>query len=438
MMKRFLVLLSLMVLVVFTACGGGGGGSGSDGSGSGGSGDSGTSESITSDQAQDILYAAYAGIGYMKPDDASDNARLYNAMFYDLNQLAGLMIGKAVYFDSNATAKIFSLMSKGTQTFKNDLTSTDNDSDDVAVTLAVTSGGLQSSTKTITITDSDGNVQYNSNGTPQTEDQTVKWVNLVCDLTVNFISTAYAPTGINGNVIGTTTYTGGQGTDLTVHANIDLILTNPVSVIGHEFSITTSNSLMAASSDKPTYTIQYKPWNIAYSFNEGNTLLNMHILPIDYLMEAIGYSYDMSGIADYQLYTLTGTFKLNDTTYDFSNGMKYGQLQIDQGTSYDGRYIALDGMINDVDVYSLGAEVLDGDISALVTKLINNKASLADVIKRDDNGLWQSGTLTLTGDKNHADVSFAIDGTVSVATIALSDGGTSTVSDWMNLLDPLN
>lgn len=442
-MKRLLMLLMLVMLAVFPACGGGGGG-GSDGTtdDSGGSGDSGTSESITSDQAQDILYATYAGIGYMKPDDASDNARMYNAMFYDLNQLAGLMIGKAISFDTSAMSKIAMLVFNGSQTFENnDDTLVANDNDKVTVSLVVTSGGLQTSTKTIVKTDSDGNVLYNEDGTPQTEDVSVEWVNLVCDMTVNFITTAYAPTDLKGNMIGTgtTTYTGGQGADLTVHANIDVMLTNPVSVIGHEFSITTSSSLVAASSVKPTYTIQYKPWNIAYTFNEDNTLLNMHILPIDYLMEAFGYSYDMSDIADYQLYTLTGTFKLNDTTYDFSSGMKYGQLQIDQETSYDGRYIALDGVIDDVDIYSLGSEILDGDISALVTKLISNNASLADVIKRDDNGLWQSGTLTLTADKNHADVSFALDSTktVSVATILMSDGSSLPVSDWQNFLDTL-
>lgn len=438
-MKRFLVLLVMTILIVFTACGGGGGG-GSDDSNNN-SDDEGTVEQITLAQAQDILYTAYAGIGYMKPDDATDNERMYNAMFYDLNQLTGLMIGKAVYFDTNALTKIALLVSAGgTQTFVNDADVEYNDNDKVAITLKVVSGGLTREEITVFETDADGQIVFNEDGTPKTITQTVNKVNLVCDLTVDFKGTdAYVPTDFTGAAIGTTTYTGDQAVDLTTHADIDIVWSSAVDVIGHEFSITTSKTLKATSQDSPTYTIQYQPWNITYAFNEDDTLINMHILPVDYLMEAFGFSYDMSDLADYQLYTLSGSFTLNDTAYTFNN-MKYGQLEIDQDCPFDGRYIALDGEINGVDVYSLGAEILQGDLTALAGKIITGSASLTDVITRDDDGLWTGGQLTLKAVDNEAEVDFSVNtSNQGVAAFVITEGVSGgSVIDWQNFLDPLD
>ncbi len=53
----------------------------------------------------------------------------------------------------------------------------------------------------------------------------------------------------------------------------------------------------------------------------------MHLLPINYLLEALGFD-ALSNLADYQLYSLNGKFTLNNREAYTFDAMKYGQLEM--------------------------------------------------------------------------------------------------------------
>jgi len=395
-----------------------------------------------------ILYAAYAGIGYMQADNASDNELLYNAMFYDLNQVTGLLMARAVTFDSTPWWKIASLLAFNTAvTFTN----TQDPDTSVSVILNVSSSGPQQSTITIFAVGEDGQPLYNPDGTPVTIDKTVTKYNLICNMTVDIKgSNGYTPHDSQGNPIGSATYYGDQSVDLIAHADVDVLSGDALDVIGNELTITTSNSLRASYSGKTPFEIKYQQWNISYGFNQGDTLTNMHLLPINYLLEAIipDFQPDLSKLADYQLYSLNGTFILNNMEAYTFDAMKYGQLEIKESLPIDGKYIALSGMINDVDVSSFGSEFLDvllgnEDLITLVGKIIppnGDDLLLTDVIKRVDystnpnipDGLWKSGKLSLKSDDYSAEVSFNSDGS------AVCSGSEQwNEPDWQDSLDPI-
>jgi hypothetical protein len=445
-MKRYALSVVIIAFIALFACGGGGGGGGGDGGGGGGGGGGG-SESVPTDPKA-ILYAAYAGIGYMQADNASDNELLYNAMFYDLNQVTGLLMARAVTFDSQPMLKIALLLaSKTAVTFTN---SQDLDTS-VSVILNVSSSGPQQSTITIFAVGDDGQPLYNDDGTPVTIDKTVQKYNLICDMTVDIKgSNGYTPQDSQGNPIGSATYYGDQSVDLTAYADVDVLWGDALDVVGNELTITTSKSLKASYSNKTPFDIKYQQWNISYGFNQGDTLTNMHLLPINYLLEAIipDYQPDLSKLADYQLYSLNGKFTLNNKVAYTFDAMKYGQLEIKQQTPFDGKYIAISGMINDVDVSSFGSEFLNvllgnEDLITFVGKIIppnGNDLLLTDVILRVDystdpnipDGLWKSGKLTLKSVKNSVAVSFKSDGSADC-----SGSEQWNEPDWQNSLDPI-
>jgi len=437
-MKRYAISAVIIAFITLFACGGGGGGGGGNGGGGGGGG--GGSESVPTDPKA-ILYAAYAGIGYMQADNASDNELLYNAMFYDLNQVTGLLMAKAVTFDSQSMAKILSILAlnKASVTFTN----TQDPDTSVSVILKVNSEHT-SSTITIYAVGEDGQPLYNDDGTPVTIDKTVQKYNLICNMTVDIKgSNGYTPHDSQGNPIGSATYYGDQSVDLTAYADVDVLWGDALDVIGNKLTITTSKSLRASYSSTPPFDIKYQQWNISYGFNQGDTLTNMHLLPINYLIEALGFG-DLSKLADYQLYSLNGKFTLNNKEAYTFDAMKYGQLEIKQQIPLDGKYIALSGKINDVEVSSFGSEFLEillgnGDLITLVGKIGHGDVSLTDVIAREDDpqsqipeGVWKSGKLTLKSVKNSVAVSFNSDGSADC-----SGSEQWNEPDWQNSLDPI-
>jgi hypothetical protein len=338
-------------------------------------------------------------------------------------------------------AKILSILAlnKASVTFTN----TQDPDTSVSVILKVNSEHT-SSTITIYAVGEDGQPLYNDDGTPVTIDKTVQKYNLICNMTVDIKgSNGYTPHDSQGNPIGSATYYGDQSVDLTAYADVDVLWGDALDVIGNKLTITTSKSLRASYSSTPPFDIKYQQWNISYGFNQGDTLTNMHLLPINYLIEALGFG-DLSKLADYQLYSLNGKFTLNNKEAYTFDAMKYGQLEIKQQTPLDGKYIALSGKINDVEVSSFGSEFLEillgnGDLITLVGKIGHGDVSLTDVIAREDDpqsqipeGVWKSGKLSLNADDYTVEMNFNSDGSADC-----SGSEQWNEPDWQNTLDPI-
>jgi len=122
------MVVLLIMFMTMASCGGGGSGGG-DGTGTSKSGSDETGgpednpqpepeelQTLTAEQAWDVLYAAYAGIGYAGGSDVNDDAPLYRVMVADLSNLASYLAVQAIANDTSNTLVIL-LMSGGSQTF---------------------------------------------------------------------------------------------------------------------------------------------------------------------------------------------------------------------------------------------------------------------------------------------------------------------------------
>ena len=352
---KLIYIMMIVSMLFLYACGGGGGGGSENVANEGNNNPD--SSVLTVEQAQNVLYAAYAGIGYNKTADVTDNEDLYNVMFNDLNSLAGNFINEIFWkqFICNPIVEAGKLYLLG-NTYK----------------YTPTPAGISSAELKV---DKLTNVSGSLGG------------NFTCDfhakLSVQFDS--------NGYTYKSVVYKG-SATDF--EAEIDGSITakaggaspslNSIKIYAHK-------TLSAAHTG---YEVQYNEWNISYAAK--NDTVNIYLLP------NIGNLLDVNKYPDWRLYTLKGDFDIlkNAETKPYYFDMKYGQL--DARSKSLGMYIALDGEVSipglDGDTVKIscpGTQILNGNYTDLITQMLNGQVKFSDFISRTDDGLWTTGKITM-------------------------------------------
>jgi len=413
-MKRWSIVLITILFLAIAGCGGSsGGGVLPPDDGSGGE-EAPSAENIDEFQAEDVLYAAYAGIGYMSSEDPSDDEALYNVMFDDLNGLAWELVLELI---SNQTSD--QLMQALAKLIFGQDAELEYTPQDVHIVLTL----------------HPVNSPVNPNGS----------FTLHAGLTVDFNDTVYG----YGNAV----YYGNAGkTDFEVNMEIDVVTTQvggaqTSQITIPSFLINAHSSLgvsYAETAMHRAFYVQYQGWSVSYSIEENG--VNIHIIPVSAILGALGLNPDDLGMdegsyPDHRLYTLDGSFEIDDDPYSFD--IEYGQLNI-KYDDFDEKYIALKGSLivpgldGDVDVSSPGSEIFD-ILRGNWSELPDLKA-LPDAIHRDEVGIWTSGEMTIAAEDNEVNVDFNEDGSADFKDSfgeEWSEPEQGETGYWQDTLDPL-
>jgi len=356
---------------------------------------------------EDVLFAAYAGIGYMSQDsDVEDDEALYNVMLDDVAALTGQMVVNAILNDQDKWSKIFQLLMGGEPVFEYNEPAYN-------VTLHII-----------------------PQGDPPAQGEETTWI-LDMALTANFSDGGFPYNDL-------VTYYGSDTDDLVAQMEVEVSASqDPIS--GQQSSTIIINSFeihmnaaaeYSESAINLAFSIYYDDWFISYSVDDypnavDENGINLNILPIGSFLENLGIDLDMEDTPDHRLYTLDGGFEIEvgteELNYNFSN-VKYGQLDA-EGRGINYKFIAIEGDVgvpNLVHVSSPASSILDGDFSA-----IGGIEDLTNVISRDGDGLWKSGQMTITEDK--------------VVNIEFNEGAAEfecdlsewSIENWQDDLDPL-
>jgi hypothetical protein len=353
---------------------------------------------ISQEQAEDVLYAAYAGIGYntIKSDQDDDEA-LYNVMFDSLNSLMGNFINEI--FLKQLTIPLILEMALHEVTFQ----------------YASVPAGITSAEITVKISNMDVAEILSTGKFAFDFDSTMK---------VKFNSTGYAYEGVvykgsatdfEAEISGSIKGEGMNGSNRKISPNFDTV------------NISANDTLSAEYSG---CSVHYRKWNISYALKDDT--YNLYIAP------ALGESLKPGDYIDIRNYTLNGNFDINKNgIHPYFLNVQYGQLDLDFNYS-GGKFIAMNGEISVpslngqvISVTSTGNEMLSGDGLALITKIILGQVSIKDFISRNDTGIWTTGELAIKSAADEYTVNFKNDGSVQFS------GGTP-VLDWQDALDPIN
>ncbi len=330
---------------------------------------------LTETQAQDILYAAYAGIGYNEAGNQTDDAFLFDVMFDNLNSSIAYMVMAAF------------------------------NSADIDTLIKMTSSG-----GTAVYVDSAGN-RFNL----------YLKINLFTNTYSGTLSVDFSDTG--GYNLGYLTFFGDPGKfDLAVSINgsVDIEIDLPAFSI-NEFGI--GNVAIAAkdslnTNDSSTsINVDYNEWSVAYSVVYGDNPQNTKLVP------------DMGSIAppppyntnkDNRNYTCKGSFSVNGNIYSFGkNNSRVRYQQTDNGDAT--MSLAIEG---DLDLPGID---IDGLINVKTTDIVRNES-----------GIWISGSMTLSGYDSDNDLHTSYDITFAADESANGEEPlTWTMADWQNALEPI-
>jgi hypothetical protein len=336
----------------------------------------------------DVLYTAYAGIGYGRVDSPSDDEALYNIMLDDLNTVAGDFVLNTIFNDPNVLNKLLFRVLLG-------LTTTFNytDSSGVVSSLFFDPGAMVNG--------------YRS---------------FAADLSVNFNATGYA--------WETCLYYGDSGgVDLTAHVTGYFKATSAglTELYLHSVSIQAQNTLKAVY---PMGQVTYNQWNIAYpvyygevdpTYTSGGSTVpvNAKILPV-LISEPVS-------TLDFREYTLSGGFVFKGNAYSLpQGGIRYRQWQYDyleNGITVSRTLLSLSG--------KLTVPGLTGVITVSTPEDTVNPVGSKTIIINSV-GTWISGLMNLSGVSTASQASFS-NGT---CTFSGGDQGTWSVAGWQNSLEP--
>ena len=332
-------------------------------------------------QVQDLLFAAYAGIGYMDADVFTDEENLYRVMVGDLNEVTGNLILDTLSGDPQYMTKLLGLI-LGSETTLN---YTDTNGNECSLYLDPGPLGLLTGRRPFSAI-----------------------------LAVNFSSTGYT--------FGDCIYTGeAERDDLvgTFTGYFKAILQAPYL---DEFFIK-SIELEAKDSLRSTYPfgiVRYNGWKLSCDIYYGQydpeyepgdllTPINVVFDPINWS----GFEYD----GDFRYYSVGGDFSLDGETYTFSDGFHYRQK--DNGSL---TMLFIDGDLMVPGTY--GFVTMDTTDDYLTDPVANG------VIIRNSSGIWTSGMMTLIAD-NEVGIDIA-NGTAEF----YGDLGAWSVAGWQDTLEP--
>ena len=336
-------------------------------------------------QAQQVLYAAYAGIGYRAAASQADDAPLYDALFEDLNFLGVNLVLTTLTSDPEMLNKLTAILLGQTRTFVYS-----DSASGLATTLTVNPGTINLLTGVMPFAGS---------------------------LRVDVPAGGYP---FNGCI-----YTGAEGSDDILGSVTGTVDTSDIanalqSLRINTVHLTATETLSASYAD--VFTVDYHAWEIAYAIDYAvNHPVNMSILPINFT----GTEYTL----DFRDYTLKGGFALDGQPYTFSDGVRY--LQEQWTYSEDDVLVTrtLIGIAGDLSVPGLeGLVTVDSAFDA-VDPLDSG------TIVRDATGLWNAGALTIAGCDRDIDVAFSAAGE---AQFSDPDGdlGSWIVEAWQESLAP--
>ncbi len=355
---------------------------------------------LTKGQAEETLYAAYAGIGCMQPDDPADDEALYGIMFDDLNSLMGSLT--LLVIENGNLSALGNLMFGQT------------------AVLSIEANGVS---VTLSVQPTEGDVFSGQSFA------------LHLNLGAQFEEQGHATGGVTYSATpGRTAFMADIDLDYDVDAGGEVSVTLP------QVRLRTDNTLMADYGDD---TAGYAGWSIAYELGEDR--VNARIVPqaLLGLLEIFGIDAGLEESPDHRLYTLEGTFSLAGAAYTF-NDMRYGQ--------YDAREVELDEEIppfllamtgevgspslegTDVQVSSPLSGILAGGLAGLDPAELD-PADLAHVIMRDAGGTWTGGECSISATDNTVDIAF-IDG-AALFVSSTSPEAPWVINLWQDILDPL-
>lgn len=346
-------------------------------------------EISTQAQAQNLLYTAYAGIGYGRATSYTDDEPLYDIMFDDLNNIAVNFVEETIFNDPDAIAKLLAVAVGGARTFSYTTSS------GVVSSLYVNGGSLSNGYRSFGASLS---VNFNATGYPQGN------------------GLFYGDTGgvdLTGTVSGYFKYSSSDGTvylyvrHVTIQAKNTLRAVYPLGVITY------------GASDGTAWQIAYDVFYGDIDPNNPSSLpWNAQIIPV---VMTSGTLPD----EDFRDYTLSGAFALDGSTYLFPTpGMRYRQWQLDynvSGTTVTRYLLALSGTIQTPDVPGAMAISSSEDTTDPLG---------SGTIVRSLAGIWTSGLMSL-GNTDIVQASFN-NGTCDFTGVL----GSWSVANWQNALEP--
>ncbi len=353
---------------------------------------------ISREQAEDVLYAAYAGIGYNTIEsDTDDDEALYNVMFDSLNSLMGNFINE-IFLKQLTIGNILEMVSN-----------------EVTFQYTPAPSGISSGEITVSINNFDvaevlvtGKFAFDFHST----------------MRVKFNSDGYAYNGVlykgsatdlEAEMSGSIKGEGMNSSGRKITPNFDVV------------NISANNTLSAEYSG---YSVNYGEWNISYTLKDDT--YNLYIAP------KIGEALKPGDYIDIRNYALNGNFDINKNgMHSYYINVQYGQLDLDFNYG-GGKFIALSGEVSvpslggqKVSVNSAGTEMLSGDILNLISRIILGQVNINDFIRRNDTGTWTMGKLTIKPVNSEVTATFNNDGSAQ-----FPDG--PVVPDWQDALDPVN
>ena len=332
--------------------------------------------------AQDVLYTAYAGIGYGRAEytTTDDDEFLYNVMLDDLNTLAGNLVQDTIFNDTNVLTKLISLVLGGTTTF------TYTDSYGVISSIKVNPGVLVHG--------------YRS---------------FVADLSVNFGSTAYP---LDPNNLSKCQYYGPDGgNDLTASVTGYYKATTS----GLEELFLSSVTIVPKTTLKAVYPkgeVRYNNWKIEYQVYYGDVdptyTTGMSTIPVNMKVAPTLISAPSSDV-DFRDYDLSGGFTLNGDAYVFGTSTEVVNYQQEQESGQTLIFIA-------------GKLKVPGQTSQVIIS-----TPTVNPIIRNITGFWTSGLMNFTGLDGASQVIFNSNYS---CTFSGGNQGSWTVNGWQNTLEP--
>lgn len=312
--------------------------------------------------AQDALFTAYAGIGYMQRDPLTDNEVLYNVMVDDINSLATQMVESTIANDPSwLPTTLYNYYWWGS-----------------SPTFVWNATGFRS---TVTL-----------NRGPSVSGSS--WDECTFNLSIDF--------NANGYAYRTCRYTGTSGTpDVTATIKgyfrvTDILFFSSYETIFRSVDIQVSNALRAQYAGAA---VTYNQWRIAYTVGHGSSdpiSSYRQSGPVNVYMIPAARRASSGEQVDNRDYTLGGGFTINGNAYQFGTGFHYVQQPFTYLVNnvstprvlvgINGS-LAVPGMTNPVSIQT-PFDTVDPVGSSTIFKLGSSSGN---------NGIWEAGRMTMTG-----------------------------------------
>jgi hypothetical protein len=334
-------------------------------------------DNITVEQAEHILYATYAGIGYRNLDNTDDDETLYRINFSEINELAGKYVSTSLLY----------ILLKGEKfdyTYQNS-----------KAHFEIISGSVLD--------------LFN----PTSE--------------LNFKISVDISGEVSNNDIE---YSGMNSNDLIIEATmLGSSSFDGTTVIIKNFTVTTGSHLKASYKLPVVAEVIYSQFKISYFLNEN--AVNCFLLPQGELNSEGQNGSDTDETPDLRYYSVNGALIINNKNYYWD--IKYSQFDMkkinpissDVYLSMKGK-VAIPGMIGYAEISSPGFATMESYLTD-ETLIIGD---IQDSIKRDTDGIFTAGTLTIKAENESTSCSFSSDGSVKI-------GSSQSISSWQDSLDPL-